>query len=372
MIELPLQWPLFLIAFSISLFAAVVTGPVVIALYKQLGWIDDPAKQPHAKTTHTTPVPRGGGLVVATGIGAVLLGLLWPWSQELWGVVAGAVLLLISGTLDDHYDIHPYIRYGVNIAAGLCVIAGGVGIDYVTNPFGPGVIDLNIWSWQLSLLGSTFTFSLIADSFALLWIVWNMNAVNWAKGVDGQLPGFVALAALFIALLSQRFSTDMAQTTVTALALGVCGAYAGLLVWNHYPQRMMPGYAAGSLGGYFLSILAILSGAKVATVLLLLAIPTADGIFTVTRRLAHGKNPFWGDRGHLHHRLLDIGWSKAQVARFYWFTTCVFGLIALQLDSNGKLYAIMAAGILFATLILWLRRLTNSSALPDHGNGSKT
>ncbi len=353
-------------AFLVSFLAAVACAPLVIALYKKLGWLDDPKKNPHPKTVHATPVPRGGGLVVAAGVAVVTL-FFMPLTPALAGVMVGAIVLLISGTLDDRYDINPYIRYGLNLLAAIIVIASGVGIDYVTNPFGPGVIQLGEIGPHLTI-GSQ-AYPLFASGLALLWIVWNMNAVNWSKGVDGQLPGFVCVAAFFIALLSLRFQGDVTQGMVTTLSLAVSGAFAGLLVWNAYPQKMMPGYAAGSLAGYFLSVLAILSGAKIATALLLLAIPTADGIYTVTRRIAAGKSPFWGDRGHLHHRMLDAGWSRRRIAAFYWLTTFLFGCVALQLDSRSKAYAMMAAGILFLLLVLWLKRSITFSKPLDRANG---
>lgn len=347
-----MTWEL-LLPFIVSMAAATASGPIVMMVYRWLGWIDDPNSKKEAKTTHTKPVPRGGGLVVAAGLLAAAP-FYQPITPAFWGIAAGALILLISGTLDDRFDINPYLRYLLNLLAAGCVIAGGVGIDFVTNPLGNGVINLNQYIVEFSLFGWLLVFSLVADGFALLWIVWNMNAVNWSKGVDGQLPGFVAIAAFFISLLSLRFQADTTQGMVTVLALAVSGAYAGLLVWNVYPQKMMPGYAGGSLAGYFLAVLAILSGAKIATALLLLAIPTADGLFTVTRRIATGRSPFWGDRGHLHHRLLDIGWGRRRIAVFYWLTTLLFGLIALQLNSQAKTYALVAVGILFALLIVWL------------------
>lgn len=350
---------------------AALAAPLVIQLYRRLNWIDDPHQQHHPKTTHEKPVPRGGGLVVAAGILAGLL-VSGTLSPQLGGVLLGALLLLLAGTLDDHYDINPYIRYCINIVAALCVVFSGLGIEYITNPFGDGVINLAIWNWEFTLGALPLTLSLPTDLITILWIVWNMNAVNWAKGVDGQLPGFVAIAAFVIALLSLRFSADIGQFMVTALSLAVSGAYAGLLVWNFYPQKMMPGYAAGSLAGYFLAVLAFLSGAKLATVLLLLALPTADGLFTVARRLAAGKSPFWGDRGHLHHRMLDAGWGKRRISVFYWATTLIFGLIALQLDSRQKLYAMMAAGALFLALLVWFTRSITSLKPPDHDSGLKT
>jgi UDP-GlcNAc:undecaprenyl-phosphate GlcNAc-1-phosphate transferase len=221
----------------------------------------------------------------------------------------------------------------------------------------------------LPLFGHTLTITWIADVFAVIWIVWNMNAVNWAKGVDGQLPSFVTIAAFFIALLSLRFQADQTQGVVTLLALAVSGAYAGLLLWNFYPQKMMPGYAAGSLAGYFLAVLSILGGAKIATALLLLALPTVDGGFTIARRLWAGRSPFWGDRGHLHHRLLDAGWGRRRITVFYSLITLLFGLLALQLNSEGKLYTLLAAVILFALLILWLKHSFTSLKPPAPGNG---
>ena len=357
-----------LIAWVSSFVVANFAAPLVIQLYTKIGWLDDPTDQNHPKVVHTYPVPRGGGLVVAAGITAGLL-LTAALQPELWGVMLGALILLISGTLDDKYDISPYIRYLLNFLAAGLVIASGIGIHFVTNPLGAGVIHLNIWQYTADFLGLQLSLSFPGDALAVLWIVWNMNAVNWAKGVDGQLPGFVSIAAIFIALLSLRFLGDTSQTVVALLALSVSGAFAGLLVWNIYPQKMMPGYAAGSLGGYFLSVLAILSGAKIATVLLLLAIPTVDGFFVVSRRIAKGKSPFWGDRSHLHHRMLDAGWGKRRIAAFYWAATFVFGVISLQLDSRAKLYAMMAIAILFLALVIWFRRSITSSKPPDHVSG---
>jgi len=360
-----LNW---VITWIISGAAAAAAAPLIISLYQRLGWVDDPAKQKHPKVVHTYPVPRGGGLVVSTGIiaGVVLLN---HYDPSLNGILLGALLLLISGTLDDAYNLSPYLRIVINILAAVCVVLSGIGIDYITNPLGAGVIFLNQWPISLLLFNHPLSFSLPADLLAIAWIVWNMNAVNWAKGVDGQLPGFVSLSAIFIALLALRFIGDTSQVTVINLALSVSGAYAGLLLWNKYPQKMMPGYAAGSLGGYFLSVLAILSGAKIATVLLLLAIPTADGIFTLVRRLAKGQSPVWGDRAHLHHRMLDAGWGKRRIAVFYWVTTALFGIIALQLDSRAKLYAMMAAAIVFTAMIIWFKRSITSSKPPVPDNG---
>jgi UDP-GlcNAc:undecaprenyl-phosphate GlcNAc-1-phosphate transferase len=163
----------------------------------------------------------------------------------------------------------------------------------------------------------------------------------------------VAVSSIFIAILASKFADAPTQFNVVNLALIVAGAYSGLFIWNFYPQKIMPGYGAGSLAGFFLSILAILSGAKVATTLMVLAIPTADGVFTILRRLAAGKSPFWGDRGHLHHKLMDYyGWGKRRIALFYIASSAALGLLSLYLNTAGKIIAILTTtGIVFAFLI---------------------
>lgn len=338
--------------FIFSFLCAVCLTPVVIAFYRRQGWVDDPKKQKHAKVTHQSAVPRGGGVVI---FASLLIGGLFflEFDHYLYYIFLGAFLLMMTGVLDDIFDLSPYLRLLIGVLAALLVVGSGIGIAYVSNPFGAGVIHLDQPQLQFSLFGASHSIWILSSLFAVLFVVWNMNIINWAKGVDGQLPGFISVAALFIAVLAGRFADAPTQFNVASLALLLSGAFAGLLVWNFYPQKIMPGYGAGSLAGYFLSILAILSGAKVATTLMVLAIPTADGIFTITRRILAGKSPFWGDRGHLHHKLMDVyGWGRRRIAVFYIATSAVMGGLSLILDTTGKIIALSICGALvFAFLI---------------------
>lgn len=332
------MWP-----FLLPTAAAILLTPLVINWYRKNSWLDDPAKSTHVKKTHQESVPRGGGLVI---FGAICLSalILLPIDKYLVAILAGAAILSLVGFIDDLYDISPFIRIGTGLLASLIVVGSGIGIAYITNPIAPGVIRLDHPQLSFWLLGETRHIWILSSLFAIFFINWNMNIVNWSKGFDGQLPGFVSLAALFIGLLATSFHDSPTQFTAANLAFIVAGAFAGLLFWNWYPQKIMPGYGGGSLAGYFLSVLAILAGAKVATVLMVLAIPTADGIFTIARRILAGKSPFWGDRGHLHHKLMDVfGWGRRRIAFFYWFTTLLMGALSLWLDTIGKIVAICLA-----------------------------
>jgi UDP-GlcNAc:undecaprenyl-phosphate GlcNAc-1-phosphate transferase len=338
--------------FFLSFILALLITPIVIAIYKKMNWVEDPKLTKHVKVTHQNPLPRGGGLIILFSV--VIIGLAFLHVDKyLIAIFVGAGVLGLIGTLDDIFNLHPIIRLIAGLLAALIVVGSGIGIPYVTNPFSTGVIRLDQPQLSFDAFGAQHHVWIIADALAIFFILWNMNIVNWSKGVDGQMPGFVAVALVFVALLAQRFHDDPTQFTTANLAFIVAGAFTGFLVWNFYPQKILAGYGAGSLAGYFLAVLSILSGAKIATTVMVLGIPTADAVFTILRRLAAGKSPLWGDRGHLHHKLMDVlGWGRRRIAIFYWCSTLVMGVLSLYLNSFGKFVTvIMVTGFVFGFLI---------------------
>ena len=182
-----------------------------------------------------------------------------------------------------------------------------------------------------------------------------MNVVNMgAKGVDGQLTGVTVISALTIAALSLKFSADIAQWPVIILAGITAGAFSGFLPWHIFPQKIMPGYGGSTLAGYLLAVLSILATAKVGILVVVLGVPLIDTGYTILRRIASGKSPVWGDTGHLHHKLLDLGLTKSQVAVFYWSVTAVLGILALNLNTTLKIYTMVGIAVLLGGLLIWL------------------
>lgn len=344
-----------MLAFLITGLIAALITPAVIAFYQKNDWVDDPNKDTHAKKTHSTPVPRGGGLVIFIAIFLTSFFFL-EYDQYLVHIMVAGFILMFIGFLDDLYDLSPILRLGTGLLASVIVVGSGIGIAYISNPFGPGVIHLSSWQIPIEWFGQTYRVWIISDIFAVLFMLWNMNIVNWSKGVDGQMPGFVSIALVFIGVLSYKFIDDPTQFNTANLSFIVAGAYAGFLIWNWYPQKIMPGYGAGSLAGFFLSVLAILSGAKLATTLMVLAVPTADAVFAIVRRIRAGKSPLWGDRGHLHHKLLDVfHWSKRRIAVFYWLASASLGLLSLYLNTIGKLVTISTAMVCVFGVLIWAK-----------------
>lgn len=326
---------------SVAFVISFLVTPVVIKYAKKLKIMDDPKKNNHPKVIHTTPIPRGGGIPVFIAILFASL-LFIPIDRHLVAILLGASIIFIMGFLDDRYDLNPYVRLGLGFLAAIIPISQGIGISFLTNPLG-GIIDLSN--------------PLISDMFALIWIVFMMNMVNMgAKGIDGQLSGVTVISAITITALSFYYSTDITQWPVILLSSITAGAFFGFLLWHKYPQKIMPGYGGSTLAGYMLAVASILSTTKVGTLIVVLGIPLIDTGYTIIRRLLSGKSPVWGDRGHLHHRLLDSGLSKKQVSEVYWSLTAILGILALNLNSTYKLYTIIGVALVLGGTILILTK----------------
>lgn len=337
-----------------TLISALVTIPTIIFATKY-HFVTDKTKRVHPAHTHTGIIPRAGGIPIYAAL--ILTALLFlPLNKIMTGILLSSFLLLIVGLLDDYFDVSPYLRFGANIFISALVISYGLGIPFISNPFG-GIIQLSQWKMQVTFFGN-HNILYVSDFLAILWLSWIMNMVNWSKGVDGQLPGFVAITAFFLGLLSQRFTAhDISAQTVTYLCFIVSGAYLGFLPFNFYPQKIMPGYGGGALAGFLLGILSILSFGKVGTAVLILAIPMIDAIYTIIRRLRQHHSPFRADWGHFHHKLLEINWGKRRIAVFYWLISLMLGISSLFLDGQRKLLAFITVAILLMCFIFIIDRV---------------
>lgn len=345
-----------LLSLLIPLFAAffisMLATPITIILAKKLKLIDDPRTHKHPAIIHKKPVPRGGGLPIYLSIAVAMLIFLPMDKTYLYILISGALVVII-GLLDDRYDLSPYLRFFGNIFAAALVVFQGITLPFITNPTG-GI--LRFTDISIPFVGEAITVS-ISSILAIVWIVWTMNMLNWSKGVDGQMPGIAVISAVIIGIASLRFPvlTD-ANIHVSQLSFIVAGGALGFLFYNFYPAKIFPGYSATILG-FMIGILSIMSSVKLATAILVMGIPTADAIFTILRRILAKKSPFWHDKGHLHHLLLDLGLNHRAIALFYWLMSLLLGLFALNLSSRGKLFAIILVVVVVGAFILTLKFL---------------
>ncbi len=342
--------------FLTSLIVTAVTTPFILRILKKFNIVDDPNKHKHPAIIHKIPVPRGGGIPLF--IGAFVASIFFlPFDKVLIATFIASFISLTVGVLDDKFDISPYLRFFVNIFCAIFVVAMGVSIPFITNPFG-GILFLN--NFHLPFLNN-ISMPFFSELIAIVWIVWVMNMLNWSKGVDGQMPGIVAISAITIGILSLRFShLDVSSQTAATLSFIIAGASLGFLIFNFSPAKIFPGYGATSIY-LLLAIASILSGAKLATAILVMGVPMTDGLFTILRRILSGKSPFWHDKKHLHHLLLGLGLSQRRVALFYWIISAILGTISLVLSSKGKLFAIIMLVILVGGSLLFLHYLINKT-----------
>ncbi len=338
----------FLSAFLIT----AITTPLCIPIIKKLGFVDDPKKHHHPALLHTKIIPRSGGIPLWIGI--FLGGLFFlPVTKVTLALFISSFLALVVGTLDDKYDLSRYLRFGVNILCACIIVGSGVGIAFINNPFGHGVIHFDTLRLTFDFFGK-HSLIVFSDLIAVVWIVWVMNMLNWSKGVDGQMPGIVAIAAIVIGLLGLRFSlTDPFTLTSVHLSFLIAGASVGFLLYNFSPAKIFPGYGATAIY-LLLSVVSIMSGAKLATAFLVMGIPMIDGIITVLRRILSGKSPFWHDNKHLHHLLLRFGMTAREIALFYWIVSAILGAAALLLTAREKAFAIVTLIALVGGALVFL------------------
>ena len=346
----------FLFSILIAFVFSLLITPLVRNFFIRKKWVEDPiAKNKKTKNaTAISTVPRGGGIPIFIAIVITCL-LFLPLDKHLIGIVIASLFSLIIGVWDDIKDISPKLRLITNLITAIIVVGSGIGIAYISNPLGSGVIDLSFLKINFNFIGP-HSIWVISDILAIIWIIWCMNVVGWATGVDGQLPGFTAISAFFIGILGLKYSSDITQWPVIILSGAVSGAYLGFLPYNFFPQSIMPGYSGKSLAGFFLAVLSILSGAKLATLILLLGIPMIDGIITIIRRILKHQPIFLGDGQHFHHQLLRRGWSRRSIALLYWFFSFTLGMVSLLLNSTQKFYVFFGIFLLFCSLFIHFSR----------------
>ncbi len=367
---------IFLAGFIIT----VILTPLTIKLAFWLNLVDDPTRRSHPARQHIEILPRAGGLPIYLAIIFSVV-IFLPLTKALIGIFLAITILLIIGLVDDRrLKFNPYVRLILLFLAAGTAVSSGIGINFITNPlyhlpniFGQVsnlVLQLDRFIIPINIFG-THRIVVLADLLALIWIVALTQVINWSKGVDGQMPGITTVAGLTLALLSLKlyFGGDPNQLPIAKLALIVAGSSLGFLLYNWHPAKILPGFSASTILAFMLAVLSILSGAKLATAMLVLAIPIVDFGYTFLRRILTGHSPVWGDRGHLHHKLLDRGWSHPQISLFYILGSAMLGAVALLTDASSKFYLLLLVVTGVFGFILWSNSFGALSNPPDPDNG---
>lgn len=317
-----LQIAVFVVSFAVAAVGTYLAG----RLGRRLGLVDVPG----GRRTHTGAVPRIGGLGLFAGfiITALVLYLTATFRPEhqlpLSGILAGTAFVALFGLADDRFEFKAAPQFAAQIAAALIAIATTVYIQEVTLP----IFGRTPFPW------------FVTYPLTVMWVVGMMNTVNFLDGLDGLAAGVGAIAAALFAV----HSVNLGQWQIALYSLALSGACLGFLLFNFHPARVFLGSAGAMTLGYALATLSILAPARVATALLVMAIPIADTGFQMFDRWRRGQSPTHGDRGHLHYRLMDLGLSQRQIVLSYWTFCGVFGALALLI--SAPVYKLIAIGTL--------------------------
>jgi UDP-GlcNAc:undecaprenyl-phosphate GlcNAc-1-phosphate transferase len=258
---------------------------------------------------------------------------------RLIGLLGGGTLIFLVGLYDDWRELRAIPLYIAQALAGGIAIAFLILIEYVNNPL----------TGQQTAAFPYF----VTVAISLFWLGLMMNTVNWLDGLDGLAAGVAAVACIVL-FVNAAFRLEPAQYSVAVLPLALLGATLGFLPYNFAPARIFLGSGAYFLG-FTLGALSIIGGAKMAAILLVMGLPLLDVVWQVVNRLAHGQNPLRGDRGHLHFRLLDLGFSQRQIVLGYYAFCAVFGGLALMIPSRSyKLIALVMMGLLTLIGFIWI------------------
>jgi UDP-GlcNAc:undecaprenyl-phosphate GlcNAc-1-phosphate transferase len=320
-----------LIAYAaLALLAALVFSflmtPVVKTFAYKVGAVDVPKD---ARRMHKVPIPRLGGLAIFIGfmVSVLILGNV-RGNGQMQSILLGSVIIVVLGVVDDIMALPAMLKFVVQIAAALIPALNGVVIQAFSNP--------NIFSdslyWVLGPLSVPFT---------VLWIVAITNAVNLIDGLDGLANGVSAISAttmLVIALLASEM-----EVAVVMAAL----ACVGFMPYNLNPAKMFMGDTGATFLGYILATMSIQGLFKFYAVIsfavpfLILGLPIFDTVFAFIRRIAHGQSPMHADRGHIHHRLIDMGMNQKQAVATLYVISAMLGLSAVVLTTGGEQKAML-------------------------------
>lgn len=330
-----------LIYFIMAMMISIIMTPVIKKIANKFKIISIPKDE---RRMHNKPIPLMGGIAIYLGfVIALLVSKGFILSNEEMGIIIGATLLQIGGIIDDKYAIKPIYKLMFQISAAMSLVIFGIKINNLTNPF---------LSYE-----SYLSINWLSIPFTLIWVVGITNAINFIDGLDGLAAGLALISSITIFIIAlMNFRNEAALLTAI---LG--GAILGFLPYNFNPASIFMGETGSSLLGFLLAAIsmegAIKSAATFAIVVPILAIglPIYDTLFAIIRRKINGKPISQADKGHLHHRLIDMGLSQKQAVLIMYLISAVLGglaIIAMQIGSQRS-YFFLATIMLILVLIAW-------------------
>lgn len=316
-------------SFLTAVIVSFATTPLVKRMAYKVGAIDVPKDE---RRMHKTPIPRLGGLAIFIAFLFSVV-LFVDIDRQFRGTLLGVIMIVILGVMDDILTLKALPKFLVQIAAAGVAVYHGCVIQFVSNP--------NVFSNHAYV-----DLGWIAVPLTIIWIVAITNAVNFIDGLDGLAVGVSAISTaslLIIAVLLQEW-------TICIILAALLGSCLGFIPYNLNPAKIFMGDTGATFLGFILACLSVQGLFKFYAVIsfavpfLVLGVPIFDICFAFLRRILKGQNPMKADRGHVHHRLIDMGFNQKQAVAISYMLTAILGLAAVLLATSGELRALILIG----------------------------
>lgn len=330
-----------LAALAVAFVISVVCTPVVRQFAERSGvGVDVPKDN---RRMHKKPIPRIGGLAIFLGFIVSVL-IFAEIDVQMRGILIGLVLIVVISLIDDISPLPALLRFGVQIVAALIPVLHGVRIEFLSN--------INIFSDMPYLHLNEW----ISIAVTIIWIVAITNSVNFIDGLDGLAVGVSSIASLCMLIIAMMVS----EPNVAIIMAALFGACVGFIPYNKNPATIFMGDVGAMSIGYLLATISIQGLFKFYAIVsfavpfLVLALPIFDEVFAVVRRLLKGQNPMSPDRGHVHHRLIDMGFNQKQAVAIMYTMSGILGLTAVVLTASGEIRAMfLVLAFLLVGFIAW-------------------
>lgn len=325
---------MFYVSLIVAFFAAIVLTPLVKRIAFRIGAVD----APNYRKVHARIMPRLGGLAI---FGAFLVGLavLRPESEYTLAIVLGATIIVATGVVDDMYEISAKAKLiGQIAAAAVIVFVGGIDIDFINLPFN-GILDFGFLSIPLTII----------------WIVGITNAINLIDGLDGLAAGVSTIALVTLAAMAFIMGNMFVLVMAAILAMSTIG----FLFYNFHPAKIFMGDTGALFLGFMIAVFSLL-GFKNVTVIsfiipvIMLGVPISDTFFAIVRRVRMKQKWSDPDKSHLHHRLLDMGFSHRQTVLLIYGIAIMFGLAAVIFSMSTVWGAILLITVILVAIELFV------------------
>lgn len=329
--------PDYILAFLIAVVVAYVLTPGIISLAVKAGALD----APDARKVHKAPIPRLGGIGIYL---AFMIAVVFTvdMTTEMIGLLLGGTIIAAIGIIDDFKNLPARVKLLGQIMAAAVLVLFDVRIDFISDPFGDMIF-----------------LEYLAIPVTLFWVVGLTNTVNLIDGLDGLAAGVSTIACITILLVALQQSYLLIAVLTAALA----GSALGFLQYNFNPAKIFMGDTGSMFLGYMLAGISIIGAVKSAATIALivpifaLGLPILDTAFAIVRRYMGGVPIFKPDRGHLHHRLLDLGFTQKQAVLLMYVISAMLGLSAIALTEVSSGFAIVIIVIVMAAVLLGAKKL---------------